>query len=77
MPSYPGGAHAPGTAVELEYTLAEDGHVYAVHAVDPAAPAQVYFAAAEWLRSCVFSPATTPAGEPVAVRMRTVFRIGK
>jgi tetratricopeptide (TPR) repeat protein len=77
MPSYPGGAHAPGTAVELEYTLAEDGHVYAVHAVDPAAPAQVYFAAAEWLRSCAFHPAKTSSGEPVAVQMRTVFRIGK
>jgi hypothetical protein len=64
-------------SLDLEYTLDEDGHVHAVHAVDPAAPARVYFAAAEWLRWGVFSPAKTSSGEPVAVRMRTVFRIGE
>jgi len=76
-PLYPREARVSGGSVEVEYTLSADGRVHAVHAVDPAAPAQVYFAAAEWLRSCAFAPAKTPSGEPVPVRMRMRLQVGK
>jgi hypothetical protein len=76
-PSYPLAARVSGGAVELEYTLSASGHVYGVHAVDSSAPAGVFLAADEWLRSCAFTPAHSPSGEAVPVRMRMTFRVGK
>jgi hypothetical protein len=76
-PSYPLSARVSGGAVELEYTLSATGHVYGVHAVDSSAPAGVFLAADEWLRSCAFTPARAPSGEAVPVRMRMAFRVEK